>query len=68
MTISGVSGSLVVMVALVAAALAGSTIWLLLTDPMTIATAVDEGSVASIAGILAEAAATAFWGLLAWIA
>lgn len=51
--------SLFAVVGVVAATLAGATVWLLLTDPVTVADAVNEGDVSplvrSLAGVIFEA-------------
>ena len=41
-------------------ALAACTIWVVLTDPVTVATAVDTGDLSSIFGLLTHAFADAF--------
>lgn len=59
MSLGRISLSLFGVVGLVAAALAGATIWLLVTDPVTVADAVATGEVSplmrALAGVLAEA-------------
>lgn len=59
MSIGRVSLSLFGVVGIVAAALAGATIWLLVTDPVTVADAVASGEVSplmrALAGVLADA-------------
>lgn len=54
-----ISLSLFGVVGVVAAAVAGATIWLLLTDPVTVADAVSTGEVSpfvrALAGVLADA-------------
>jgi multidrug resistance efflux pump len=59
MSLGRISLSLFGVVGLVAAALAGATIWLLVTDPVTVADAVSTGEVSplmrALAGVLAEA-------------
>jgi multidrug resistance efflux pump len=59
MSLGRVSLSLFGVVGIVAAALAGATIWLLVTDPVTVADAVASGEVSplmrALAGVLANA-------------
>jgi multidrug resistance efflux pump len=59
MSVGRISLSLFGVVGLVAAALAGATIWLLVTDPVTVADAVATGEVSplmrALAGLLASA-------------
>jgi hypothetical protein len=59
MSVGRVSLSLFGVVGLLAAALAGATIWLLVTDPVTVADAVATGEVSplmrALAGVLASA-------------
>jgi len=53
--------------AVVSTLLATSTIWLLLTNPATVATAVDQRTIAPIARELAAALIDALHGLLAYL-
>jgi hypothetical protein len=53
--------------AVLAATLAGATIWLLLTDPVTVADAVNEGNVTPLVRELAGALYGALRGLLRWL-
>jgi len=59
MSLARFSLSLFGVVGIVAAALAGATIWLLVTDPVTVADAVASGEVSplmrALAGVLADA-------------
>jgi hypothetical protein len=59
MSLGRISLSLFGVVGIVAAALAGATIWLLVTDPVTVADAVATGEVSplmrALAGVLADA-------------
>jgi hypothetical protein len=61
MSLGRVSLSLFGVVGILAAALAGATIWLLVTDPVTVADAVATGEVSplmrALAGVLADALA-----------
>ena len=51
----------------VAAVIAGATIWLLVTDPVTVATAVEDGEISPLARRLAEVIYNAISGLLAYL-
>ncbi|RPJ81662.1 MAG: hypothetical protein EHM13_10085 [Acidobacteria bacterium] len=55
------------MVAVFSAVLAGATIWLLLTDPVTVADAVSEGSVSPFVRELASVVLQALEGLLRYL-
>jgi hypothetical protein len=59
--------SLFGMVAIVAAILAASTIWLVLTDPVTVANSVSEGDVSPLVRELASAVFEALKGLLKYL-
>jgi len=59
--------SLIGLVAVVSAVLAGSVIWLLLTDPVTVADAVQAGQVGPLLTLLARAFTNALQGLLAYL-
>ena len=50
-----------------AAIVAGATIWLLLTDPVTVLNAVDEGQVSPLVRQLADIIYTALSGLLDYL-
>lgn len=67
MSLTRLSLSLFGVVGLVAAALAGATIWLLLTDPVTVADAVAEGEVSPLVRELAGVIYAAFQGLLRYL-
>jgi ABC-type cobalamin/Fe3+-siderophores transport system ATPase subunit len=54
-------------VGVIAVALAGATIWLLLTDPVTVADAVAEGEVSPLVRELASGIYDAFQGLLKYL-
>lgn len=54
-------------VAVLAATLAAATIWLLLTDPVTVADAVNQGNVTPLVRELANALYGALRGLLTWL-
>ena len=61
--LAGVAG----VIALLAAIIAAATIWLLLTDPVTVATAVDEGEITPLIRQLAEVIYNAIAGLLQYL-
>jgi hypothetical protein len=67
MSLARVSISLFGVVAVLAAAFAGATIWLLLTDPVTVADAVNEGNVSPLVRALAGALFDAVKGLLRYL-
>lgn len=59
--------SLFGMIAVVAAVLASATIWLLLTDPVTVANSVSEGDVSPLVRQLASVVYEALKGLLKYL-
>jgi hypothetical protein len=63
----GRAASVAGLVALLAALVAGATIWLLLTDPVTVATAVDEGEISPLVRQLAQVLYNAVAGLLDYL-
>jgi hypothetical protein len=63
----GPAASVAVLIGLVAAIIAGATIWLLLTDPVTVATAVDEGEISPLVRQLAQVIYNALLGLLDYL-
>lgn len=67
MVIGSVSASLVGVVAVLAAIAAGATIWLLLTDPVTVTAALNQGSVTPFVRELAEVFVNALRNLLHWL-
>jgi hypothetical protein len=67
MSLARLSISLVGLVALVAAALAAATIWLLLTDPVTVADAVSDSDVSPLVRALAGALFEGLKGLLKYL-
>jgi len=56
-----------VLIGVVAAIIAGATIWLLITDPVTVANAIDDGEISPLARRLAEVLYSAIAGLLAYL-
>jgi hypothetical protein len=67
MRLAKLSASLVVTIAVVAVLLAGATIWLLLTDPVTVAESVNQGQVSPLVQELASVLYSAFRGLLRYL-
>ena len=67
MAIGSVSASLVGVSAVLAAIAAGATIWLLLTDPVTVTAALNQGSITPLVRELAEVFASALRNLLHWL-
>jgi len=67
MSLARVSLSLFGVVGVLAATLAGATIWLLLTDPVTVADAVAAGEVSPLVKALAGALYDAVSGLLKYL-
>jgi hypothetical protein len=56
-----------VLIGVIAAVIAGATIWLLVTDPVTVANAVEDGEISPLARRLAEVLYNAIAGLLAYL-
>ena len=56
-----------VLIGVVAAVIASATIWLLVTDPVTVANAVEDGQISPLARRLAEVIFDAIAGLLAYL-
>lgn len=67
MNVQRISVSLFTLVAIVSIALAGATIWLFLTNPITVANAVNEGDVSPLVRNLAEVILQALSGLLKYL-
>jgi hypothetical protein len=59
--------SLFGLIAIVSVVLAAATVWLLLTNPVTVATAVNEGEVSPLVRELARALLDALAGLLKYL-
>lgn len=59
--------SLIGLVALTSALLATATIWLILTDPVSVAGAFDEGEISPLVTMLASAIRNALESLLAYL-
>ncbi|MEW5983277.1 MAG: hypothetical protein AB1806_13050 [Acidobacteriota bacterium] len=67
MSLVRLSLSLFGTVAVMSAVLAAATIWLLLTDPVTVADAVESGQVSPLVRALAGVLYDAFQGLLKYL-
>ena len=59
--------SVAVLIGVLATIIAGATIWLVLTDPVTVATAMDEGEISPLVRQLAEVIYNALSGLLDYL-
>jgi hypothetical protein len=59
--------SLGVVIGMVSAVVAGATIWLVVTDPVTVASAIEGGEVSPLVRRLAEVLYNAISGLLAYL-
>jgi hypothetical protein len=67
MRLQRLSVSLFGLIAVVSVLLAGATVWLLLTNPVTVANAVNEGEVSPLVRELAQALFSALRGLLKYL-
>jgi hypothetical protein len=67
MNLQRLSASLFTVIALVSIVLAAATIWLFLTNPITVANAVNEGDVSPLIRDLAQVIYQAFSGLLKYL-
>ncbi len=67
MRLARLSASLFGTVAVLAALFAGATIWLLLTDPVTVAESVNQGQVSPLVQELATVLYSAFQGILKYL-
>ena len=59
--------SVAIVIGVLAAIVAGATIWLLLTDPVTVLTAVDQGEISPLVRQLADIIYNALSGLLDYL-
>jgi hypothetical protein len=66
-SLRSLSFSLVSIVGILATVIAGATIWLLLTDPVTVAESVDSGEVSPLVTSLAGRILEALRGLLKYL-
>jgi hypothetical protein len=67
MRLQRLSVSLFGLIAVVSVLLAGATVWLLLTNPVTVANAVNEGEISPLVRELAQALFSALSGLLKYL-
>ena len=67
MSVQRISASLFGVVAIVSLVLAAATIWLFLTNPMPVATAVNEGDISPLVRELADVLLNALRGLLKYL-
>ncbi len=67
MNLQRLSVSLFTLIAIVTITLAGATIWLFLTNPVTVANAVNEGDVSPLVRNLAQVIFQALSGLLKYL-
>jgi hypothetical protein len=63
----GRAASVAGLVAILAAIVAGAAIWLLLTDPVTVATSVEDGEISPLVRQLAQVLYNAVAGLLDYL-
>jgi len=59
--------SVAVLIGFMAAIIAGATIWLVLTDPVTVANALDDGEISPLVQQLAQVIYNALAGLLEYL-
>ena len=59
--------SVAVLIGILATIIAGATIWLVLTDPVTVANALDDGEISPLVRQLAEVIYSALSGLLEYL-
>jgi hypothetical protein len=67
MSLQRVGVSLFALIAVVSIVLAAATIWLFLTNPITVANAVNEGEITPLVRNLAQVLLAAFGGLLKYL-
>jgi hypothetical protein len=67
MALPRLSVSLFTLIAIVSIALAAATIWLFLTNPVTVATAVNQGEISPLVRNLAEVIYQALAGILKYL-
>jgi len=59
--------SVAVLIGVIAAVIAGATIWLVLTDPVTVANSIEDGEISPLVQQLAQVIITAIAGLLDYL-
>jgi hypothetical protein len=67
MSLQRIGASLFTVIAIVSIVLAGATIWLFVTNPVTVATAVNEGEISPLVRSLADVLMSALSGLLKYL-
>ena len=67
MSLQRVGVSLFALIAIISILLAGATIWLFVTNPVTVATAVNEGEISPLVRSLGELIYNALSGLLKYL-
>ena len=67
MSLQRIGVSLFTLVAIVSIVLAAATIWLFVTNPVTVANAVNEGEISPLVSSLAQVLYTALRGLLKYL-
>jgi hypothetical protein len=67
MKLEGLGMGVVGVIATVSVVLAGATVWLFLTNPVTVANAVNEGSISPFVRDLAQVILNALSGLLKYL-
>ncbi|HEV3140943.1 MAG TPA: hypothetical protein VGY57_10525 [Vicinamibacterales bacterium] len=67
MRLKGIGASLFTCIAVVSIVLAAATIWLFLTNPITVANAVNEGDVSPLVRSLAQVILQALSGILKYL-
>jgi len=67
MILQRIGVSLFTLIAIVSILLAAATIWLFVTNPVTVATAVNEGEISPLVRSLAEVLMSAFSGILKYL-
>ena len=67
MNVQRLSASLFTVIAIVSILLAAATIWLFVTNPVTVATAVNEGEISPLVRSLAQVLLNALGGLLKYL-
>jgi hypothetical protein len=67
MSLQRVGVSLFTLIAVVSIVLAAATIWLFVTNPVTVATAVNEGEISPLVRNLADVLLKAFSGILKYL-
>jgi hypothetical protein len=59
--------SVAILIGVLAAVIAGATIWLVFTDPVTVATSLDEGAITPLVKQLADVILDALFALLEYL-